>query len=88
MLVVSVDSINRQPLVIVVAVGTDGAHVARDFSTNVRVSAVESGLPNETVFLGFQLRSLDPRRFGARAGRLPPERLLELDEALRRVLGL
>src|SRR2546428_1799435 len=63
-LVLSVDIINRLPLVVTVVVGTKGENITRDYSTNVRVSIAESGLPMETVFLCFQLRSLDPRRFG------------------------
>ena len=61
-LVVSVDSINRQPLVVTVVVGTDAANIPRDYPTNVRVTARESGLPKDTVFLCFQIRSLDPSR--------------------------
>src|SRR6266550_4948377 len=62
-LVLSVNAINRLPLVVTVVVGTKGENVTRDYPTNVRVSPAESGLPMETVFLCFQLRSLDPRRF-------------------------
>ena len=62
-LVLSVNAINRLPLVVTVVIGTKGENVARDYPTNVRVSSAESGLPMETVFLGFQLRSLDPSRF-------------------------
>ncbi len=94
-LVVSVDSINRQPLVISVVVGTNSANIPRDYPTNVRVSARESGLPQDTVFLCFQLRSLDPNRFvdvragvPVRAGSLPPNRMREVEQALRNVLGL
>lgn len=88
-LVVSANSINCQPLVITVVPGTDSARVPRDHPVNVRVSAAESGLPRDTLFLGFQLRSLDPARFPEdRAGRMPPERMSEMDEALKRVLAL
>ncbi len=62
-LVLSIDAINNRPLVVTVIVGTRGENVPRDYPTNVRLSATESGLPTETVFLGFQFRSLDPRRF-------------------------
>ncbi len=62
-LVLSVDTINSLPLVVTVVVGTKGSNVPRDYPANVRVSAQESGLPMETVFLCFQLRSLDPERF-------------------------
>src|SRR5256885_7477629 len=62
-LVLSIDAINRLPLVVTVVVGTKGANISRDYPTNVRVPAAESGLPMETVFLCFQVRSLDSRRF-------------------------
>ena len=57
-LVLSIDAINRLPLVVTVVVGTKGANVTRDYPTNVRVSPQESGLPMETVFLCFQIRSI------------------------------
>lgn len=94
-LVVSIDAINRQPLVVTVVVGTAAENVVRDYPTNVRITARESGLAKDTVFLCFQLRSLDPQRFVDAAtghmrlaGRVGPERMGEVDEALRLVLGL
>ncbi len=87
-LVVSAASINRQPLVVTVVVGTDSANIPRNYPTNVRVSAKESGLPKDTLFLCFQVRSLDPGRFGAPAGALPEARMADVDRALRLVLGL
>ena len=88
-LVVSSDSINRQPLVVTAVVGTDAANIPRDYPTNIRVPASETGLPKDTVFLCFQLRSLDPSRFvDAPAGALPAKRMAELDRALRLVLAL
>ena len=93
-LVVSVDAINSQPLVVAVVVGTDAKKVPRDYPVNVRLSAEEKGLPQDTVFLCFQIRSLDASRFqdtkGALrpAGNVQPERMLAVDKALRNVLGL
>ena len=94
-LVVSVDAINRQPLVVTVVVGTSAKNVPRDYPTNVRVTAKETGLPSDTVFLCFQIRSLDPARFMDSkthrpnlAGTMPPTRMIEVDNALRLVLGL
>jgi mRNA interferase MazF len=94
-LVVSADAINRQPLVVTVVVGTDAKHVPRDYPTNVRVIARETGLPRDTVFLCFQVRSLDPSRFfdpktkrPFLAGTLPQQRMEEVDAALRLVFGL
>src|SRR5215469_7879876 len=87
-LVVSADAINRQPLVITVVVGTKAANVPRDYPTNVRVSTSDSGLPMETVFLCFQIRSLDPARFtGVQAsGSLSSRKMAEVDQALRLAL--
>ncbi len=88
-LVLSSDAINRLPLVVTVVVGTKGENLRRDYPTNVRVSTSESGLPMETVFLCFQLRSLDPNRFvGPRAGRLGPEALARIENAVRSCLGI
>ncbi|MFV2073364.1 MAG: type II toxin-antitoxin system PemK/MazF family toxin [Thermoanaerobaculales bacterium] len=93
-LVVSVDAINAQPLVVTVVVGTNAKNVPKDYPVNVRLSAEETGLPPETVFLCFQMRSLDPSRFQGNkgvhrpAGWVKPERMLTIDNALRNVLGL
>jgi len=94
-LVVSADAINRQPLVVTVVAGTEATKVPRDYPTNVRVPARESGLPKDTVFLCFQLRALDPTRFQdprtglvTPVGQLPAARMAEVDTALRAVLSL
>ena len=88
-LVVSSDAINRQPLVIAVIVGTDAANIQRDYPTNIRVTAAESGLPRDTIFLAFQVRSLDHSRFiGPVAGSLSPTRMAEVAKALRLTLDL
>ncbi|MBI4678396.1 MAG: type II toxin-antitoxin system PemK/MazF family toxin [Elusimicrobia bacterium] len=93
-LVVSSDAVNRQPLVVTVVVGTDAANVPRDYPTNVRVSAAETGLPLDTVFLCFQLRSLDRSRFldpegrAVAAGVMPEEKMRQVEAALRLVLDL
>ncbi len=93
-LVVSVDAINSQPLVVAVVGGTDAKKVPRDYPVNVRLSAEETGLPQDTVFLCFKIRSLDASRFQDNkgvlrpAGNVQPERMLAVDKALRNVLGL
>ena len=94
-LVVSSNAINKQPLVVAVVVGTDGGHVQKDYLTNVRVPASETGLPLDTVFLCFQIRSLDHARFVNPktgkidpAGRMPEHRMTEVDNALRMTLSL
>jgi len=88
-LVLSIDEINRLPLVVTVIVGTKGDNITNDYPTNIRVSLAESGLPLETVFLGFQIRSLDPRRFHQTpAGRVSGDVLQRVEKAVRYCLGL
>jgi mRNA interferase MazF len=88
-LVLSADAINRLPLVVTVVVGTKGENLPRDYPTNIRIPAAESGLPMETVFLGFQLRSLDPARFlGPPVGKLSGATLQRVEATVRHCLGL
>lgn len=88
-LVLSIDAINRAPLVVTIVPGTDGANVPRDYPTTVRIPASVSGLNLETVFLCFQVRALDPSRFPSQpAGRLPPANLQDVEDAVRYCLGL
>jgi mRNA interferase MazF len=88
-LVLSIDAINRLPLVVTVVVGTRGERIPQDYPSNVRVSVSESGLPMETVFLCFQVRSLDPRRFPpAPADRLVADAMNRVEGAIRYCLGL
>lgn len=88
-LVLSRDAINRLPLVVTVVVGTKGENLARDYPTNVRVSRELSGLPMETVFLCFQLRSLDSKRFPrAPAGQLVGATMERIENAVRYSLNL
>ena len=87
--ILSINAINQSPLVVTVIVGTKGENVTRDYPTNVRVSSKESGLPEETVFLGFQVRSLDKNRFPEKpAGYLSEETLAKVEQAVRYCLGL
>ena len=88
-LVLSIDAINQLPLVVTVVTGTKGTNIALNYPTNVRVAPSESGLPLETVFLCFQIRSLDASRFSATpAGRLSPAKLTEIEATVRYCLGL
>ncbi len=88
-LVLSIDAINQSPLVITVVVGTKGENIRQDFPTNVRVSPEDSGLPMETVFLCFQIRSLDRTRFSERpSGQLSHTKMLEIEATVRYCIGL
>lgn len=69
--------------------GTDTKNMPRDYPSNVRVTADETGLPKDTVFLCFQIRSLDPGRFREfAAGAMPAARMQEIERALKAVLEL
>lgn len=88
-LVLSIDEINRLPLVVTVIVGTKGENISHDYPTNVRVSTKESGLPIETIFLCFQIRSLDSKRFPEKpAGMVTEEVLNKIEMVVRYCLGL
>jgi mRNA interferase MazF len=88
-LVLSIDEINKLPLVVTVIVGTKGENISRDYPTNVRVAPAESGLPMETVFLCFQIRSIDPSRISDKpSGKVTEEVLGKIETAVRYWLGL
>lgn len=93
--VVSTDALNALDLVVTVVVGTAEDRPRRTYRTNVWIPKEETGLPRDTTFLCFQIRSVDPQRFfdprwnGAhRTGTLSPARLAEIDAGLRAALDL
>ncbi len=88
-LVLSTDAINRLPLVVTVVVGTKGENITRDYPTNVRIKQEDSELAMETVFLCFQIRSLDPARFPlVAAGRVSSAVMEKVENAVRYCLGI
>ena len=87
-LVLTRDGINRLPLTVLVMVGTGAEHhQMQQYPSDLWVTAVESGLPKDTVFLGLQIRSIDPSRLGSRLGRLPPDRLTDMWKVIRYLIG-
>ncbi|MUG99200.1 type II toxin-antitoxin system PemK/MazF family toxin [Scytonema sp. UIC 10036] len=88
-LILSTDTLNELPLVVTVVVGTKGINIKHDYPINVRVYPEESGLPIETVFMCFQVRSLDKGRFPAEAaGQISDAKMLEIEATVRYCLGL
>lgn len=88
-LVVSSDRVNSRPLTVTVVPGTDGANVRWNYPHSVRVPAAAAGLPMETVFMAFQIRSVDPSRFaGPPDAVLPREWMVKVEAALRYTLEL
>ena len=88
-LVLSIDAINGRPLVVTVVPGTDSANVRGDYPTTVRLAPTETGLPNETVFLCFQVRALDHSRFPTRpVSHLSAVGMQQVNQSVRYCLGL
>ena len=87
--VISSDSINDKRLVILVVPGTSGSNITADYPTNIRVPAGEANLPNETVFLTFQMRAIDHSRFtDPPVGRLSATSMRRLETAVAVSLGM
>jgi mRNA interferase MazF len=81
--VVSNDIVNQLPLVVTVVPGMRGFKVKVDRPWNVRVPAGEGNLPQETVFLTFQVRALDQSRFkDPPIGRLSQAAMGEIEKSL------
>lgn len=88
-LVISSDRLNKLPLVVTVVVGTKGENIPDNYPTNVRVSAAETGLPLDTVFLCFQIRSIDRNRFSEKpSGSVSDDSLEKVEDAIRYCLEL
>lgn len=86
-LILQNDIANRySPITIVAAITSQLRDPTRP--TNVLVKAPEGGLTSDSVVLLNQIRSVDKRRLGKRLGRLRPETMEHVDEALRISLGL
>jgi mRNA interferase MazF len=74
---------------VTVVVGTKGSNIKRDYPTNIRVSPNDSRLLIETVFLCFQIRSVDTNRFpNDSTGKISDSKMLEVEAAVRYCLGL
>ena len=87
--VISSDSINDKRLVVLVVPGTSGSNITADYPTNIRVPAGEANLPNETVFLTFQMRAIDHSRFtDPPVGRLSATSMRRLETAVAVSLGM
>jgi mRNA interferase MazF len=67
----------------VIVAPTTSRHTERVYPFEVHVPAGEGGLPQESKVLLDQIRSVDKRRLGRRLGTLPPDRVREVDEAIR-----
>ena len=88
-LVLSIDKLNRLPLVTVVVPGTSGSNVKGEYPSDVRTSAAASGLPEETVFRCLQITAVDSTKFPSRpVGALSGADLARVEDAVKFALGL
>jgi mRNA interferase MazF len=86
-LVIQNDIGNRSsPLTIIAAITSRFAHPP--YPTEVLIEAPEGGLKHDSVVLTNQIRTVDKQRLTRRVGRVKPETLHEVDQALLVSLGL
>ena len=85
-LVIQNDIGNAYSPVLIVAALTSGEDARYDIQ--VAVKAPEGGLHQNSLVLMSQIRTIDKRRVGRYWGRLSPETMRRVDEALRISLGL
>lgn len=60
----------------------------RPYPFHVPISPLESGLPEDSIIKCEQLQTVDQQRLGRLAGSLSLGKILEVNEALNRSLGL
>lgn len=86
-LIIQNDVANEYSPVVIVATLTTAVG-AKEYPTEVRVRSPEGGLRKDSVILLNQIRTLDKRRLIERWGRLEPETMRRVDEAIKISLGL
>ena len=86
-LIVQNDTGNRHSPTVIAAAITSQMGKAK-LPTHIEVAAQCCGLPKDSVILLEQIRTLDKRRLRERAGRIPPDDMRRVDEALGVSMGL
>ena len=85
-LVIQNDIGNHYSPTIIVAAITTGNYSR--FDVNVLIKAPEAGLANDSIILLNQIRTIDRIRLGRHWGRVSPQTLAQVDEAIKISLGL
>ena len=88
--VLSINDINKKPLVITVVPGKTHNPAKPFYPNEVKVDpSLENGLSNTTLFQCMQIKALDHGRFDRRCiGALSAEHLEEIEKAIKLCLGL
>ena len=85
-LIIQNDIGNRySPTIIVAAIATGDRS---RFAVNVEVKAPEGGLANDSIILLNQIRTVDRTRLGKYWGRVSPQTMNQVNEAIKISLGL
>ena len=85
-LVIQNDIGNRYSPTIIVAAITTGNYSR--FDINILIQAPEGGLTNDSIILLNQIRTIDRTRLGRHWGRVSPQTMAQVDEAIKISLGL
>lgn len=85
-LVIQNDIGNRYSPTIIVAAITTGNYSR--FDVNVVIKALEGGLANDSIILLNQIRTIDRTRLSRYWGRVSPQTMEQVDEAIKISLGL
>ena len=86
-LIIQNDTGNRYSPTVIAAAITSRQDKNR-LPTHISVRAERCGLAKDSIILTEQIRTLDKRRLREQAGRLPPEEMRRVDEALGISMGL
>lgn len=86
-LVIQNDIGNKYSPTIIVAAITSQINKAK-LPTHVEISALEYGLPKDSVVLLEQVRTIDKKRLKEKIGRFNDEMMAKVDECLKISLGL
>lgn len=86
-LIIQNDVGNQYSPTIIVAAITSKISKAR-LPTHIEIPSGESGLPQDSVILTEQVRTIDKRRIDRKMGELPEDTMQKVDEALMLSLGI
>jgi mRNA interferase MazF len=86
--IVSRDAINRYSPVIVICPLTDAARVPKLYPSDVKIEAPDGGLTNDSVVLTLQVRAIAKARLVKRLGKLRPDTMHQIEQALKITLNL
>ena len=87
-LVIQNDVGNKYSPVTIIAPITSFKGVGKTYPTEVFINRTESGLPDDSIVLLNQIRTVDKSRLGKKIGSLTAVKMLEVNKAIRVSLAL